>query len=137
MLGLELIERPGRLCFALPCPRLRDRTCTVYEQRPSPCREYECSVLERLRAREISMDEAERRVGAAVNLFADIQRETEGTMTLPELRYAVRTDVVLPERLKLLVLAFTVFVDRHFRGRAEGHMVASSALSPDSEGDTE
>jgi Fe-S-cluster containining protein len=55
-LRLPLVESPLRLAFHLPCPRLVDRRCTVYDERPRTCASYACGVLLAYGAGEI--DEA-------------------------------------------------------------------------------
>jgi Fe-S-cluster containining protein len=45
-LRLPLYESPLRLAFRLPCPRLEDRRCTVYAERPRTCATYRCAVLQ-------------------------------------------------------------------------------------------
>ena len=44
-LRLPLFESPLRLAFQLPCPRLEERRCTVYAERPRTCATYACAVL--------------------------------------------------------------------------------------------
>jgi Fe-S-cluster containining protein len=52
-LRLPLYESPLRLAFRLPCPRLDDRRCTVYADRPRTCQSYACGVLRAYGAGEI------------------------------------------------------------------------------------
>jgi Fe-S-cluster containining protein len=69
--------------FPLPCPALVDRTCTVYDSRPSPCYEYKCSLLLGHEAGTISTVEAveiidrtmalRNRVRPALEAFVDAQ----------------------------------------------------------------
>ena len=35
----------GRRGFAMPCPKLIDRCCTIYVLRPAACRGYKCQLL--------------------------------------------------------------------------------------------
>jgi hypothetical protein len=52
-LGLTVL--PGlRPAFVLPCPALKDSCCSVYESRPSTCRNYRCSLLQRFAAGEVA-----------------------------------------------------------------------------------
>jgi Fe-S-cluster containining protein len=44
-LSLPIVESPLRLAFRLPCPRLEERRCTVYAERPRTCASYACGVL--------------------------------------------------------------------------------------------
>ncbi len=50
-LHLPVVESPLRLAFSLPCPRLEDRRCTVYPERPRTCASYACETLRRVRRR--------------------------------------------------------------------------------------
>ncbi len=45
-IGLRVHEDKG---FLLPCSQLKDKSCQVYEDRPSTCRSFECSLLARHR----------------------------------------------------------------------------------------
>jgi Fe-S-cluster containining protein len=55
-LRLPVVESPHRLAFRLPCPRLEERRCTVYAERPRTCADYACETLRAYGAGEI--DEA-------------------------------------------------------------------------------
>jgi Fe-S-cluster containining protein len=55
-LRLPVVESPLRLAFRLPCPRLDDRRCTVYAERPRTCASYACELLRAYGAGEV--DEA-------------------------------------------------------------------------------
>lgn len=70
-LGLEVVKRSGQWAMPLPCPRLVDRCCTVYEGRPTGCRAFGCHALHRYATGALThaevMDvvrEAQRRIAA-------------------------------------------------------------------------
>lgn len=58
--------------FSLPCDQLKDRCCSIYEQRPQACRNFECKLVGALRSGAVTLDEglaivaeAHRRLDAA------------------------------------------------------------------------
>lgn len=70
-LGLPVVQQSGRAAMALPCRRLSERQCTVYEERPSGCRAYVCRLGDELERGEVSfahalavVREAQRRIAA-------------------------------------------------------------------------
>ena len=73
-LRLPLVESPLRLAFRLPCPRLEDRTCTVYAERPRTCASYACGVLEAYAARTIDETEALSRIERMREQSAEVAR---------------------------------------------------------------
>jgi uncharacterized protein len=63
-LHLPVVESPLRLAFRLPCPRLEERRCTVYLERPRTCATYACESLRAYGAGEIDEGEALGRIQA-------------------------------------------------------------------------
>ena len=62
-----------------PCSLLRDRSCTVYESRPSPCSTYACASLTAVERGKLKFDEARERLAharAAMDVLGDALRET-------------------------------------------------------------
>ncbi len=57
-LGLSIEQRAGRPVFGQPCAMLRGGRCAIYARRPQTCRHYECALLKRLRAGEITLPKA-------------------------------------------------------------------------------
>lgn len=51
-LGLKVRCREGEFHMEQPCSALKDRTCTVYEKRPTRCRLFHCQQLRLLEADE-------------------------------------------------------------------------------------
>lgn len=43
--GLRIVGNGEQSGFQLPCPRLVSCACTMYVDRPSPCRAYKCALL--------------------------------------------------------------------------------------------
>jgi Fe-S-cluster containining protein len=53
-LGMQINRRKTQPYFKQPCRFLNDCTCTIYEQRPTRCRRFECLQLKMLAAEEIT-----------------------------------------------------------------------------------
>jgi hypothetical protein len=71
-LRLPLAEREPLLTFRLPCPRLDDKACTVYAERPRECAAFACSLLQDYRRGEVEPEEALARVAVARAAFTRI-----------------------------------------------------------------
>lgn len=82
-LRLPLLESPLRLAFRLPCPRLSDRRCTVYDERPETCRTYACEVLRAYGAGEIDEPTALSRIERVREQSAEVARRA-GTASREE-----------------------------------------------------
>jgi uncharacterized protein len=57
-LGLKIRCRDGEYYMEQPCSALREKRCTVYEQRPVRCRLFNCQQLGRLERGETTAAEA-------------------------------------------------------------------------------
>lgn len=138
-IGMTL-RTEGRPGFALPCHFLRDSACTIYADRPKVCARYKCGLLDRLEAGTISLDEALEKVAEAKALVAQAATEMTSGMTLPAAR-AMSTQPPTPGlnpeartdemRLRLKIIALSLFLDKNFRNSREG-----KALSIEAIGDT-
>ena len=81
--GFILLQVTAGTRFALPCHYLDGRVCTVYQQwRPRICHNFRCTLLRRLAAGELSLEEAgaqiERTVALAERIWAQLPTATEG-----------------------------------------------------------
>jgi len=74
-LRLPLVESPLRLAFRLPCPRLSDRRCTVYAERPRTCATYACGVLRAYAGGEIDETAALSRIERLRDQTAEVARQ--------------------------------------------------------------
>jgi Fe-S-cluster containining protein len=70
-LGMQINRRKTQPYFKQPCRFLDDCTCTIYEQRPTRCRRFECLQLKLLAAEEITEAEAAAKIEEA---RAQVQR---------------------------------------------------------------
>jgi uncharacterized protein len=77
-LRLPLYETPLLLAFRLPCPRLEDRRCTVYPERPRTCATYRCAVLSAYRRGEIDEPTALSRIERVREQTAAVARHAPG-----------------------------------------------------------
>ena len=73
-LHLPVVESPLRVAFRLPCPRLDERRCTVYLERPRTCASYACELLRSFGAGEIDAPTALARVTATREQSAEVAR---------------------------------------------------------------
>jgi Fe-S-cluster containining protein len=117
-LGMHTEMHPDGAAFSLPCPCHRDGRCAVYEERPSPCREYRCKLLRGYQAGQVSWNEALHRVQRARQLMASLR----GRLGLPETGSVwrqVRTVDLTPAdaEAQLDVAALSAHCLRHFWNR--------------------
>lgn len=75
--------RPNVPMFAIPCPAHGPSGCTIYEGRPATCVEYACALLDRLRAGEVSLDEALRKVSELRRGLANIDPQLPRLSSVP------------------------------------------------------
>src|SRR5690349_16946837 len=75
-LRLPLYESPLYQAFRLPCPRLADRRCTVYPERPRTCATYRCDVLQAYGRGEIDEPTALSRIDRVREQTAEVARRS-------------------------------------------------------------
>jgi Fe-S-cluster containining protein len=63
--GLPLVTQRGQLAMPLPCSKLVNKCCTVYETRPNGCRGFVCKLGDQLEKGEVTSDQALRVVKEA------------------------------------------------------------------------
>ncbi len=66
-LGLTLEKKGRQQAFAQPCACFDGKLCRIYAERPVRCRTFECGLLKRVQAGELS-------AAAALKKIADAQR---------------------------------------------------------------
>lgn len=123
-LGLPVLT-DGRCGSALPCPKLIDRRCSIYRQRPNACQGYKCQLLYDLEADRVSLPDALETVVAAHKLGAAFMADRAAPPTPDTVETAQRT-------LRLTI--FRLFLDRHFRNKYEGPMVSQELVGGRREG---
>ncbi|MEW5737590.1 MAG: YkgJ family cysteine cluster protein [Myxococcota bacterium] len=107
-LGLPLVQQSGCTAMALPCRRLSERKCGVYEERPSTCRAYVCRLGDDLQRGKVAfaealavVREAQRRIAALQAAFPApgpvVQSATSaalrGDPSLTDVAYELLSDV--------------------------------------------
>jgi len=133
-LGMKVTRSGQDVRFSLPCHLLKDRCCTVYANRPSPCRNYKCRLLRSLQAGEKSLEECLDKVSTARSLLNDLEDVLPHGMTIPEARASAASqrveDVGKLEkaRIKLHAFALNVYLERYFRNEHENSFVQSSSI---------
>ena len=71
-----LLDRDPRV-FKQPCAAHKNCACTVYADRPHSCRSYQCELLKRFKANEVSMDETLRIIRTAVTLKNEVRSSND------------------------------------------------------------
>ncbi|MDB5212612.1 MAG: hypothetical protein JWO86_539 [Myxococcaceae bacterium] len=71
--GLRVVQADGATAMPQPCSALRGCLCAVYEERPSACAAYECTLRKRVSAGERTMDDATAKVTQMRALLASIR----------------------------------------------------------------
>jgi Fe-S-cluster containining protein len=65
-LGLTLDKKgQGKLAFAQPCACFDGKLCGIYHDRPKRCRLFECGLLKRVEAKEMTANAALKKISAA------------------------------------------------------------------------
>jgi len=129
-LGLKSFVHHDGPAFRLPCPRHRDGRCSIYEERPAACRGFQCKLLRRYLAGEISAEDSLVRIEQVKRLLADIRRRMDvgedGISVWHQLHaFEEASPTALDADLQLDVAALVVQCQRHFADRAEPKRVWS------------
>lgn len=72
-LGMQINRRKTEPYFKQPCRMLDGCVCTIYQQRPTRCRRFECLQLKLLAAGEIIEAEAAAKIAKAREQVAKVQ----------------------------------------------------------------
>lgn len=141
-LGLDLFFQDGGAWFSLPCPRLRERSCSIYESRLGICRSYRCRVLDACESGELGEAEAHAIVERAKSLVEALRPHLlEGqTLSAARAEWVARratgrsleedADRVARAPFDLAMTALNLFLDRHFRIEKQKNVVASPVGPP-------
>lgn len=123
-LGLKSFAHRDGPAFRLPCPLHRDGGCTVYEERPAACRGYQCKLLRRFLAGEVTAEDGLRRIEQVKRLLAAVRRRIgareDGTSVWHQLHAFEEASPAAPDTdLQLDAAALLVQCQRHFANQAE------------------
>ena len=65
-LGLAILKKtPAKLAFAQPCACFDGKLCGIYNDRPRRCRMFECGLLKKVQADELTADAALKKISEA------------------------------------------------------------------------
>lgn len=104
-LGLKVVASEDGPVFPLPCPLHRGAQCTVYTERPSVCRTYQCKLLRRFLAGEATWDECIGLVHLAQDLVSRIARR--------------RGAAIVDREILIDTAALSIHCKKHFLNRAQ------------------
>lgn len=57
-----------------PCPAYNGKLCTIYDHRPSPCRKFDCLLVQRVAAGKLEVAKARQKITEAKAVVAEIER---------------------------------------------------------------
>ena len=81
--NVVFVQRGDSVRMQQPCAALTGSSCSVYEQRPAACREYECNVLKGYRRDDITLERARAVIERAVTLSRDVRPRLEALLAAP------------------------------------------------------
>lgn len=76
-LGMKIRSRDGAFFMEQPCPALLASGCTIYEQRPTRCRHFQCQQIDRIEAGLITEEQAQATITQARRQVAEVRRLIE------------------------------------------------------------
>jgi uncharacterized protein len=137
--GLIIVPDPSEatsdVAFAQPCQLLDGTACKGYATwRPKVCASYFCKLAGRVRDGRVPLEAAKDRVGAALDLQAQIAPLLEPGETWPAAnqRWSSgkldRTASPASAQLHLLLTALNLHLDHHFRRKGEQTVGKRDAL---------
>lgn len=133
-LGLTVETVGDHSGFRQPCPLYRAHRCSIYPDRTPTCKAYQCDLLKKRLAGEITFEQALQAVQRAEDLFADVVDHLPRGYSFAQLRREMdeawdsgRGLVGSPEQrqtnAKLLLAAakLTGYLHKHFGKPKESH----------------
>jgi Fe-S-cluster containining protein len=129
-LGLTLKRKPGVTTFRQPCSAHQNHQCTIYENRPSRCRLFNCQQLLRVASGEITQSVAQETISSTRKRINHVVERIERlTETNPNQGLAQRFSVALAntapssERadLEAAMCELQAILEKEFRVREEAN----------------
>lgn len=80
--GIELIEVGGNDSIYLPCSRLTNKTCSIYRDRPSVCKNYKCKLLTAYETGQTTYENAISLIISVTNLRDKLRAQIQQPPTL-------------------------------------------------------
>ena len=117
-LGLP-VEADG-LAFTLPCPKLIDRKCSIYNSRPSVCAGYKCQLLLDFDVGKIGFERAMYTVARARAMLAELAAD-RAAPALTAAGSAVQT---------LRRTSVRLFIDKNFMNANDTKLVKQQIIAP-------
>ncbi len=123
-LGFKMKREKGTFWFRQPCTAHRECACAIYDERPTRCRLFECHILRRVAAGELSEAQARQTISEALALVGRINQliaqvaETNPRRSLAKrIASALATDepTALHRELELARDAYEDLANREFR----------------------
>jgi uncharacterized protein len=73
-LGLTLFQKGRKKCFHQPCSCFDGSRCRIYEDRPHYCRAFECRLLMRVEAGEVSVPDSLKAIAETRKVVESVRR---------------------------------------------------------------
>ena len=118
-LGLPVLT-DGRCGFALPCPKLVDRCCSIYGERPKGCADYKCRLLNKLDTGNVMLNDAL----AIVDTAREMAAIYEQNRTSP-----TQLGTIVAAQHKLQQMAFYLHIDKHFLNPNENSLIMEESVT--------
>ncbi len=119
--GLSVFADSKADRFRLPCPMLGGTACTIYGERFSVCRTFECKLMTAAKAGIISLEVAQAKVVKAKEMIGRVSaadpKMGQADARHRRFREGPPTGDVEHGRAFLELLALDQFLDRHFRNK--------------------
>ena len=82
-LGLRVDVFEDGVGFHLPCPQYQADRCATYQRRPRTCAEYQCELLQRFLAGEVSQEESVSLITQAKAMLDRVWAQVPGGKATP------------------------------------------------------
>ncbi|CAK0779782.1 conserved hypothetical protein [Gammaproteobacteria bacterium] len=132
-LGLTIETHGDQLFFRQPCPLYREQRCSAYPNHPPTCRAYQCALLKKYHAGEITFEQSEKIVQRAQELYVDVLEQLPNDYSFDQLKKEMAQDGDFgsglfgsPElrqanaEFLLTVAKLTMFLRKHFEKPKKG-----------------
>jgi len=72
-LGLSLVKKGRKQAFKQPCSCFDGKLCRVYDERPKRCSTFECGLLKRVQAGELSVETALKKISDTLHHAKEVR----------------------------------------------------------------